>query len=45
MLKVISSSETLLKLADMNPVYVSQNDIDAKKEVTDKFHIHKHLIV
>lgn len=32
MLKVVSSSETLLTLADMDPDYVSQNDIDAQKE-------------
>lgn len=32
MLKVVSSSETLLMLADMDPNYVSQNEIDAQKE-------------
>lgn len=32
MMKVVSSSEALLALANMHPSYVSQNDVDAQKE-------------
>lgn len=32
MLKVVSSSEALLALADMDPSFVSQNEVDAQRE-------------